>query len=236
MINLIDLKGLSIYEQLQIEEALLRTESKNYCLINTNSSAAVVMGISGQKEKLMDLQALETHRIPLIRRFSGGGTVYVDQDTIFVTFVCNQEAFPVPPFPRPIAEWSEGIYKSFFKDLPFQLLENDYVLGPKKIGGNAQYIQKNRWLHHTSFLWDYDHKLMEKILLMPEKRPNYRENRTHSDFLTKLSTHFSNKDSFYQKLKMHLKDTLMAEEISAAPLSSITERPHRKSTLYQISY
>jgi len=36
------------------------------------------------------------------------------------------------------------------------LRENDYVLGPRKMGGNAQSIIKNRWVHHTSFLWDFD--------------------------------------------------------------------------------
>ena len=38
----------------------------------------------------------------------------------------------------------------------FSLRENDYVLGAHKIGGNAQSIVKGRWVHHTSFLWDFD--------------------------------------------------------------------------------
>lgn len=67
----------------------------------------------------------------------------------------------------------------------FQLRENDYVLGEKKIGGNAQSIIKGGWLHHTSFLWDYDQEHME-YLSIPKKQPDYRNNRKHDEFLAKL--------------------------------------------------
>ena len=29
--------------------------------------------------------------VPVIRRFSGGGTVFVDANTLFVTWICNTE-------------------------------------------------------------------------------------------------------------------------------------------------
>ncbi len=39
----------------------------------------------------------------------------------------------------------------------FSLKENDYVFyDDKKIGGNAQTLTSGRWVHHTSFLWDFD--------------------------------------------------------------------------------
>eukprot|EP00968_Pinguiococcus_pyrenoidosus_P003776 scaffold251_cov230-Pinguiococcus_pyrenoidosus.AAC.7 len=34
------------------------------------------------------------------------------------------------------------------------LVENDYVVGDRKFGGNAQSITSGRWLHHTSFLFE----------------------------------------------------------------------------------
>jgi lipoate-protein ligase A len=73
----------------------------------------------------------------------------------------------------------------------FQLRENDYVLGEKKIGGNAQSIVKGGWLHHTSFLWDYDQEHMS-YLSLPKKQPEYRNNRNHDDFLAKLKVYSSN--------------------------------------------
>jgi lipoate-protein ligase A len=73
----------------------------------------------------------------------------------------------------------------------FALRENDYVLGDRKMGGNAQSISKDGWLHHTSFLWDYVDEHME-YLTMPSKRPDYRKDRKHTDFLVKLKDFYSN--------------------------------------------
>lgn len=50
----------------------------------------------------------------------------------------------------------------------------DYVFGGRKFGGNAQAITSRRWLHHTSFLWDYRPANMA-LLTNPAKQPQYRE-------------------------------------------------------------
>lgn len=176
-------------------------------------------------------------RVPVVRRFSGGGTVIVDSGTIFVTFICNKEAVPnVQPYPRPIMSWSSLIYDQVFRGfVDFNLRENgiqfisiyeliglfqvdllcnqllyftypakneekkcciycicvsviwviskiqlnpsffllDYVFGDHKFGGNAQSITKNRWIHHTSFLWDYEVNNMA-YLKLPKRVPEYR--------------------------------------------------------------
>lgn len=65
-------------------------------------------------------------RIPVIRRFSGGGTVIVDSDTIFVTLICNKEAIPgLQPYPQPIMSWSGHFYSRVFQGTAdFHLREN----------------------------------------------------------------------------------------------------------------
>ena len=50
---------------------------------------------------------------------------------------------------------------------------SDYAFSHRKFGGNAQSITKNRWVHHTSFLWDYDVKNMD-YLKIPKRAPEYR--------------------------------------------------------------
>ena len=51
---------------------------------------------------------------------------------------------------------------------------SDYVFQQRKFGGNAQAITGKRWLHHTSFLWDYRPEAMA-LLQHPPKAPEYRE-------------------------------------------------------------
>jgi hypothetical protein len=48
LMKVVRLKGMSILEQLHLEERLLRTSSDNWCLINDGTnSPAIVMGLSG---------------------------------------------------------------------------------------------------------------------------------------------------------------------------------------------
>lgn len=61
----------------------------------------------------------------------------------------------------------------------------DYVFGDVKFGGNAQAISRNRFVHHTSLLWDFDPARMA-LLRQPAKAPEYRRGRAHHRFLAPL--------------------------------------------------
>jgi len=69
------------------------------------------------------------------------------------------------------------------------IIHADYALGQKKFGGNAQAISKDRWLHHTSFLWDYEQDRMA-LLKQPLRAPEYRAGREHSEFIIPLKNVF----------------------------------------------
>ncbi|KAL3844775.1 hypothetical protein ACJIZ3_002178 [Penstemon smallii] len=188
LINLIRLKGESILHQLHLEEMLLRTSSDNWCIINDGTiDPTIVMGVSGKPVELLEIESVLRDEIPVIRRFTGGGTVIVDQGTIFVTFICNKDAVPgLQSYPRPIMSWSSLIYKNVFQGIgDFSLRENDYVLGNHKFGGNAQSITKARWIHHTSFLWDYEISNMA-YLKLPKRIPDYRQARDHLEFICRM--------------------------------------------------
>ncbi len=226
-LNLISLKECSIFEQLLLEEKLLRENDQNWCILNYGSSQSIVMGISGKVEELIDIAKAKAANIPLIKRFSGGGTVVVDENTLFVTFMFNSQEFPFQPFPEPIHRFAADFYKGVFTDLPFAFRENDYVLEDKKFGGNAQYIQRHRWLHHTSFLWDYNPENMD-LLLLPKKAPAYRSGRKHSDFLCKLNDFMPSKEFFFDQLIQKLEKTF---SLTRVPLSdTLSQTSSRIST------
>lgn len=188
LMNLIRLKGAPILKQLHLEEQLLRTSSENWCIINDGTEdPTIVMGVSGKPAELLEVESVLRDRIPVIRRFTGGGTVIVDSGTIFVTFICNRDAVPsLQPYPRPIMSWSSLLYNDVFRGIgDFNLRENDYVFGERKFGGNAQSITKNRWIHHTSFLWDYEVRNMA-YLKHPKRVPEYRLARGHLEFICRM--------------------------------------------------
>lgn len=227
--HFIDLEGMPILEQLRLEEALLRTSEEEYCLVNQGGSPAIVMGISGKPEELIDEARCRELQVPIIRRFTGGGTVYTDENTLFVTFICNSALRGVAPFPKAILEWSYGLYRPLFKE-EFALRENDYVFGEHKFGGNAQYIQKGRFVHHTSFLWDFDVERME-LLRLPAKRPSYRGTRPHGEFLCALKPRFGQLPHFKGELERELREVLGMQKRERTEILPLQELPHRKQTV-----
>lgn len=228
-LHLIKLNGCSILKQLQIEEALLRTDHRNFCLMNTGSSPAIVMGISGDQNKLINQISFSKKPVPVIRRFSGGGTVFINEETVFVSFICNGDELNIPSYPQNIFLWTEKIYKPVFEGFHFTLQENDYVINDKKFGGNAQYLRKNRWLHHTSLLFDYDRAEME-YLNFPEKVPKYRQLRSHADFLCKLRDYFSSKETLQEKIEVSLKQEFHLISSNPKEIENLLEKPHRRAT------
>ena len=74
-----------------------------------------------------------------------------------------------------------------------RLVENDYVLDGRKFGGNAQCISSGGFLHHTSFLWDWNDDNMN-YLSLPHKRPTYRGDRSHGEFLVRLKDTYGGGD------------------------------------------
>ncbi|XP_028803440.1 uncharacterized protein LOC114758554 isoform X3 [Neltuma alba] len=164
--------------------------------------------------ELVEVRSVLRDQIPVIRRFSGGGTVIVDQGTIFVTLICNKDSVPdIQPFPRSIMSWSGQLYSEVFEGIgDFHLRENDYVFGDRKFGGNAQSIIKHRWVHHTSFLWDYEVKNMA-YLKLPAKVPNYRLARGHTDFVCRMKE-FLPRSEFVQRTIKAIRSRFSLEPVA----------------------
>lgn len=227
-LQLLLLENEPIFSQLQLEEALLRADDANWCIINKGSTPAIVLGVSGNPVEFIDSLRYAENPIPVIRRFSGGGTVVVDANTLFVSFIISKNSLDFGVRPSHILEWTKELYKPVFHPLPFSYKENDYTLENRKIGGNAHYFTKDRWLHHTSFLWDYDETLMS-YLLMPKKRPRYRDDRAHGDFVQRLCVHFDSCCQLLDRLITTLNSTYAVTQRSRESILLIKERPHRKS-------
>jgi lipoate-protein ligase A len=190
-----------------LEEHLLHHDQKNFLLINYGTPPAVVLGKSNRVEDLVFAEC----QIPLIRRFSGGGTVVVDESTIFISWILNKDFCALSDVDR-LFDWTIRLYQNSHPNTRIAKLETDYVLGDKKVGGTAQYVKKDRILHHTSFLFDYDPKKMV-LLKNPQKAPTYRNQRDHNDFLTTLSLVFRTPDAFIHPVLEELKKQFILKKM-----------------------
>lgn len=200
-----------------------------------NNKCMVVMGIGGKPPLLLDIPRVKDHQVWVIKRFSGGGTVVVDDNCLYTTIIGrNDQLTHVPQYPREIMAWTAtDVFGPTFQRLKqtaqkkanndtlqfpdFELRENDYVLGgTQKVAGNAQAIVKTGFLHHTTFLWTYESENM-KYLTLPDKRPEYRKDRSHSSFLIKLQDAYHNqldRQDFFTSLETVCHENFETEQVS----------------------
>lgn len=293
-LHLLDLRrsGLSVLERLCLEEAILRhdPQERNWLIVGAhepfhnrilrlpgveqydsssyrNKNCVIVLGIGGKPNDLLNVDLVKEDNVLCLKRFTGGGTVVLDDDSILISIIGRNRDFlsMTKPYPREIMQWTvDYIYKSAFDKwryelennivskrtakslvhaskscgmmdnsgkviefpslksdqlLPipdFEFRENDYIMDNKKIAGNAQSIVKGGWIHHTSFLWDYSYDHM-KYLTLPNKRPEYRKDRNHDDFLIRLKdyyyTHPLGKYGLIDKVKIASMEHFQIEEV-----------------------
>ncbi|KAF3329963.1 putative lipoate-protein ligase A isoform X2 [Carex littledalei] len=176
--------------------------------------------------ELINIKSVIHNQVPVIRRFTGGGTVIVDKETIFVTLICNREAVPLLQlYPQPIMSWTGTLYQDALRDFgKFSLRENDYVFDNLKFGGNAQSITKNKWIHHTSFLWNYDVRNMD-YLKHPQRTPKYRSERSHIEFLCRMKDIIPSKSVFIEKTLNSLQKHFVLQPIKSDDISNAPYAP-----------
>jgi len=240
---------MSIWDQLLLEEGLHRAENipddkKNWCILNQceTQQPTIVLGYSGKINKLVNIEEQQMRGVPMLRRFTGGGTVIIDHNTLFISWLLGDSVLPhVRPYPKSIMTWSGEFYSAAMRGIGvnnFELRADDYVVGDLKIGGNAQAISGKKWLHHTSFLWDFDDDSM-KVLQIPEKRPTYRGSRSHSQFLQRMKDIVpvkirNSSDTFLDEVESQIEYQFPHQHINYATVEDALEileaNPNRRKT------
>ena len=91
-------------------------------------------------------------------------------------------------------------------------------------------------MHHTSFLWDFDARNMA-LLQLPEKRPSYRGDRDHADFVTSLSQIGSGgggggagggREVFLDALEEHLREEWDLRPVALEEALEVAARPQAR--------
>jgi lipoate-protein ligase A len=222
LLNVVSVQGMPIFQQLQMEEALLRAGAENWCLINSGTSPAIVMGMLGNVDE--DVARKE---IPILRRFSGGGTVVVDEDTVFFTLIVEGHDLQCAMTPVDVMAWTGQLLAPAFIPQMLCVEAQDYVVEGLKVGGNAQSFSRGRVVHHTSFLWSWKEERMD-LLTIPKRQPHYRQGRGHGAFCNRLSKYFGSREAFVDALRGCLNASFDCRPGDWRKIGDAMQRPHRK--------
>ena len=141
------------YFNLAADEFLLRNSGDEFFLLSINERS-VITGKHQIPHRETDTRFITEHGIPVIRRISGGGTVFHDPGNLNFTFILNSSEGKQIDFRKytlPVISFLD----SLGIDARFEG-KNDLKVGGLKISGNAEHVFRNRVLHHGTLLFSAD--------------------------------------------------------------------------------
>jgi len=157
------------YFNMALDEYVVKhLDSTNDYFYFYQNRPTVVIGRNQNTIEEVNLDYAKEHGIIVVRRMSGGGAVYHDMGNINFSFVVDyrKEDFnSIERFAKAIvmALAKFGVKAEFSG-------RNDITIDGKKFSGNAQFVTKNRILHHGTLLFDSDLSVLSKVLnVKPEK-------------------------------------------------------------------
>jgi lipoate---protein ligase len=150
---------------------------------------AVVLGSGCKLVEDVKEAACERDGVPVLRRSSGGGTVLLGQGCLLFSVVLRMEqaaelaaihssyAYILGRVVDALRSGVTGIEAAGISDLAVRGL---------KFSGNAQQRKRHHLLHHGTLLYAFPLEVVSTYLHMPQRQPEYRQNREHYTFLCNL--------------------------------------------------
>lgn len=151
------------YFNLAMEEYVLKylPQNEEYFILWQNEPS-IIIGKHQNTIEEINMGFVKENGINVVRRLSGGGAVYHDLGNVNFTFVINNVKKEILDFKK----FTLPVIKALGKlGVEAELSgRNDLTIGGKKFSGNAQYIYKDRLLHHGTLLFDTDLEVLQQAL------------------------------------------------------------------------
>lgn len=188
-----DLSFPSPAENLAGDEALLnRGEAQGFEALRFWESPVpfVVLGYGNRAATEADLTACEASAVPVLRRCSGGGTVLQGPGCLNYALVLDlARAAALGTVSGANGYILERVAAALSRVLPEPVQrcgDTDLVWRGRKFSGNAQRRRRTHLLFHGTVLLGLNQPLMDRCLRFPSRTPEYRQDRSHAEFVSAL--------------------------------------------------
>ena len=150
----------SAAENLAAEEYLLTHCTSGEFLMLWKSAPTVVIGKFQNAWGEVSVEEILRRNITLVRRNSGGGTVYHDEGNLNFTMIADRGENS-PEYERFLTPVIAALNKL---GIPAKMGDAfDITVDGYKVSGNAQSVVKNRVMHHGTLLFDADLTVLSGI-------------------------------------------------------------------------
>jgi lipoate---protein ligase len=195
----LNLNSTDPFFSLATDEYLLKNSSQEFLILGINDKS-VIIGKHQSAHRETDTKFITEHRIPVIRRISGGGTVFHDTGNLNFTFILNSmegKQIDFKKYTLPVISFLSSIGV----DAKFEG-KNDLKIGGLKISGNAEHVYRDRILHHGTLLFDADLEQMRGALRKNTAKYETRAVSSNPSSVTNLAEVVKNQanhiDSIYE--------------------------------------
>jgi len=203
--KLLDLTLATLADNVALDEALLLDAEAGgpevlrfwECLSNPldhhhspAAGIAVIIGAGGKWTEEPNLAACWRDGVPILRRSSGGGAVLLGPGCLIFSLVLAYER-------HSMLTDLHGSYRLILDRIAAALAPgvpgiepagiSDLAVGGRKCSGNAQQRKRTHLLHHGTLLCSFDLTMIPRYLAHPPREPDYRQRRSHLDFVTNVN-------------------------------------------------
>ena len=161
-----------------IDESILRLKSEgkvpNTIRLYSWKPSAVSIGFFQSIEDEVNLMRCKKLEIDIVRRITGGGAVYHDQngEVTYSIIIDSKDSIISPSILDSYEFLCQGVVKGLYElglDAKFQKI-NDVIVNNKKISGNAQTRKWNVLLQHGTILVNVDVNKMFSVLRVNDEK------------------------------------------------------------------
>lgn len=159
------LQSQTIYHALAYAKT---SDSPDTVVLSHPGSRYVCVGFHQDPRQEVDLEYCKQENIPVIRRETGGGTVLIDPDQLFVQWIFHPENLPrkidarFRLFVKPLIDTYQ-----FFGINAYEFPPNDVHVNGRKIVGTGAAAIGNAEVVTGNFLLDFDSASMARIINAP---------------------------------------------------------------------
>jgi lipoate-protein ligase A len=160
MVQSFVLKTTDPWGNLAVEEALFGALAPgDLTLVLYVNSACVVLGKHQNPVRELRFEALKARQIPVVRRHSGGGTVFHDTGNLNYSFLASSSLFDKTAFLTLVADTLAQLGREVVLTD-----KGDLLLGGAKVSGTASQLTRARSMVHGTLLCEADLASLHGVL------------------------------------------------------------------------